>query len=76
MQYILTEEEYKELVPKEKLYDLLDEIQKLNEHVLELSNRICEYKDGCGYCDGCPIGKDGTNTCLKVGEYKIGRELQ
>lgn len=70
MQYILTEEEYKGLVPKEKLYDLLDEIQKLNEHVLELSNHICEYKDDCGYCDGCPIGKNGINTCLKVGKYK------
>lgn len=75
MQYILTEEEYKELVPKERLYGLLDDIGKLNGTVLELSDHICEYEVG-GYCDDCPVGKNGTNTCLKVGNYKEWRKRQ
>lgn len=35
MQYILTEEEYKNLVSKEKYDDALDKIERLNKKVLE-----------------------------------------
>ncbi|MBO7211854.1 MAG: hypothetical protein J6V44_12725 [Methanobrevibacter sp.] len=71
MQYILTEEEYKNLVPKmelDKLRELfLDSVEALNKKVLELSNFQCavEYPRLCSYCDNCPIGGFGTNTCMR-----------
>lgn len=67
MQYILTEDEYKNLVPKKELNDLrelfLDSIDVLNKKVLELSNFKCaiEYS----YCNNCPISRLGTNTCMQ-----------
>lgn len=75
MQYILTEEEYKSLVPKmelDKLRELfLDSVEKLNKKVLELSNFQCtvEYPRLCSYCDNCPIGGFGTNTCIRSKNY-------
>lgn len=56
MQYILTEEEYKNLAPKTKIQDLKDKIEKLNQMVLEYSEYTCSYDmDLFGYCDNCPI---------------------
>ena len=75
MQYVLTEEEYKNLVPKKELNDLrelfLDSVEALNKKVLELSNFKCvvEYPRLCSYCDNCPIGSFGTNTCMRNQEY-------
>lgn len=75
MQYILTEEEYKNLVPKKELNKLrelfLDSVEALNKKVLELSNFQCvvEYPRLCSYCDNCPIGNFGTNTCMRNQEY-------
>lgn len=71
MQYILTEEEYKNLVPKKELNELrglfLDSIDVLNKKVLELSNFQCtiEYPRLVSYCDNCPISRLGTNTCMQ-----------
>jgi hypothetical protein len=75
MQYILTEEEYKNLAPKKELYELrelfLDSIDVLNKKVLELSNFQCtkEYPHLCSYCDNCPISRLGTNTCKQNQQF-------
>ena len=75
MQYILTEDEYKNLVPKKELNELrelfLDSIDVLNKKVLELSNFKCaiEYPRLCSYCDNCPISRLGTNTCTRKQEF-------
>lgn len=75
MQYILTEEEYKNLVPKSELEQLrklfLYNVETLNKKVLELSNFKCavEYPHICSYCDNCPISGFGTNTCIKSKSY-------
>lgn len=72
MQYILSEEEYKNLVPKEKYYDLMDRVEKLNKKVLELEygEPTCPTEDSNSYyCDMCPISDFGTGTCLKVKKY-------
>ena len=49
MQYILTKEEYDNLVPKEKYYAEMDKVKELNKKVLELSNYTCMRKktQGC-----------------------------
>lgn len=75
MQYILTEQEYKSLVPKTELDNLRklyrDNIEPLNEKILELSNFLCaiEHPRLCLYCDKCPIGSSGTNTCMRNQHY-------
>lgn len=67
MQYILTQEEYNNLVPKEKYYAEMDKVKELNKKVLELSNFVCvrEKSRPCFYCDGCPI----VETCTKDKEF-------
>lgn len=56
MQYILTEKEYKSLVPKQKLIESENKVEKLNQMVLEYSEYTCCYDmGGFGYCDICPI---------------------
>lgn len=64
MQYLLTKEEYENLVPKEKLDAEKDKVKMLNKQVLELSGFSCvqETLRGFGYCDFCPI----TRTCTRV----------
>ena len=61
MQYLLSKEEYENLMPREKYFEALDKINKLNEKVLKLSNFTCRTERGIGYCDLCPI----TGTCNK-----------
>ena len=67
MQYILTKEEYDNLVPKEKYYAEMDKVEKLNIQVLELSEFVCikEKPRLCAYCDSCPI----VDTCTKSKEF-------
>ncbi len=48
-------------MPREKYFEALDKINKLNEKVLKLSNFTCRTEKGTGYCDLCPI----TGTCNK-----------
>lgn len=56
MQYILTEEEYRELVPKSKVEELENKVERLNQKVLEYSEYTCRHNmSGFGYCDKCPI---------------------
>lgn len=65
MQYLLTEEEFHNLVLKSKYKESVNRVEKLNEKVLELSNYSCHQ--GRGFvCDQCPIGAFGTGTCTKI----------
>lgn len=73
MQYILTLEEYDNLVPKSELTKAREKIDILNDKVLELSGFSCIYenKSVFSYCDKCPLNsfRDGTGTCNKVKSY-------
>lgn len=69
MQYILSEEEYNDLVPKEKYYYMMDKVGELNKKVLELQcDSKCKKEHG-GYCDFCPISVFGTDTCMDIQSY-------
>lgn len=69
MQYILTEEEYKNLVPKAKFDDAIAKIEKLNKKVLELRHDGKCMKESGGYCDFCSISGLGTGTCTDYKNY-------
>lgn len=70
MQYILTEEEYKSLVKEHEYWGALEMIEKLNEEVLKLKGASCMRGERpIGYCDECPIGGFGLNTCTKTKRY-------
>lgn len=69
MQYILTQEEYKNLVPKYKYDSKCEKVEKLNNLVLKVANFKCihdrtredEEEYGCDfYCDDCPLVAVGT----------------
>lgn len=57
MQYILTEEEYKNLVSKSKVEELEEKIEKLNGIVLDATGFHCgrAHDRIINYCDNCPI---------------------
>lgn len=69
MQYILTEDEYKNLVPKSKYDSKYEEVEKLKKLVLKIAKFTCihdrtweEYEDeGEFFCDECPLWK--VNMC-------------
>jgi hypothetical protein len=68
MQYILTEDEYKNLVPRHKYNDALDESQKLRELVLKFSKFKCIHErnrsnDDDYYCDNCPLAEMSCGRC-------------
>ena len=60
MQYILTQEEYKNLIPKSKYEEKLKEIVELQQLVMKTTGYTCRYDDTQYsyegfYCDNCPI---------------------
>lgn len=75
MQYILSEEEYKSLMPVEKYKrirdEMLDENARLENIINSLKNEIlkdseCPDKGNAPalfYCDGCVLGFEGLNVC-------------
>lgn len=73
MQYILTEDEYKALIPISRMEMLIKDIELLNDKVMELTEHPCgsdsDYRSINFYCDDCPIGKFGTGTCTKRQQY-------
>lgn len=70
MQYILSEEEYKNLVPLYKYEEEREKVEKLNNKILELTSKGKCRKENGGYCDFCPIaGFKGTGTCTKPKSY-------
>ena len=61
MQYILTEEEYNNLVPKSKYEERNKQIVELQQLVMKATGYICRY-DSQGdyvffYCDNCPLAQ-------------------
>lgn len=59
MQYILTEEEYNNLVPKSKYLERNNQLVELQQLVMKATGYTCRY-DSQGdyvyfYCDNCPI---------------------
>ena len=76
MQYILTQEEYKNLVPKSRYDNKCEEVEKLNELVLKKAKFKCIHdrtkeeneKNGyCFYCDDCPLVAVGT--CSRTKDF-------
>lgn len=67
MQYILTKEEYNNLVPIRKYNEERDKVERLNIRVLELSDFVCirERPQLCVYCDSCPI----VDTCNQIKQF-------
>lgn len=67
MQYILTEDEYRNLVPRQKYNDALDESQKLRELVLKVSKFKCIHErnrfNDDYYCDDCPLAEMSCGRC-------------
>ena len=64
MQYILTEQEYRNLVSKSRYESKCEEAEKLSELVLKFANYICihdrtweEMEDEEFFCDNCPLFK-------------------
>lgn len=76
MQYILTQEEYKNLVSVNKYEFKCKEVEKLNKLALELADFKCihertmEDEDKYGYdfyCDDCPLVRVGT--CYRTKDF-------
>ena len=59
MQYILTEEEYRNLVPKSKYEERNKQIVELQQLVMKATGYTCrhntQYSYEGFYCDNCPI---------------------
>lgn len=59
MQYILTKEEYDDLVPRSIYVKRCDEIKELQQMVMKATGYICRYDDPDDYedfyCDKCPL---------------------
>lgn len=58
MQYILTEEEYNNLVPKSKYLERNNQLVELQRLVLKATGHICIYEQNnyeVFYCDKCPL---------------------
>lgn len=60
MQYILTEEEYKNLVPKSKYEEKCKGIVELQQLVMKATGYMCRYDNTqysyeFFYCDNCPL---------------------
>lgn len=73
MQYILTEQEYRALVPISEINKLKEDIELLNDKVMELTDHPCadtdDHRRMFFYCDDCPIGGLGLGTCTKKQSY-------
>lgn len=77
MKYLLTQEEMNNLIPLQKHQEicnsLLDTIDKTNEFIMKMMNYRCVVpKSGepvLDYCDDCPIGISGSNSCKKKKYY-------
>ena len=65
MQYLLTEEEFHNFVPKARYEEAIKKIDNLNLRLLEKTSYSCHQGSGFGYCDKCPIGSFGTQSCNK-----------
>ena len=61
MQYILTKEEYDDLVPRSIYVKRCDEIKELQQMVMNATGYICRYDKQDDYeyfyCDNCPLAR-------------------
>lgn len=59
MQYLLTKEEYDDLVPRSIYVKRCDEIKELQQMVMKATGYICIYDEQDKleefYCDNCPL---------------------
>ena len=56
MQYILTKEEFNDLVPRSMYVKRCDEIKELQKLVMKASGHTCIYDEQEEfYCDKCPL---------------------
>ena len=59
MQYILTKEEYDDLVPRSIYVKRCNEIKELQQMVMKATGYICRYDEQDKreefYCDKCPL---------------------
>lgn len=59
MQYILTNEEFNDLVPRSTYTKRCDEIKELQKLVMTITGYTCrhdsQYSYECFYCDKCPL---------------------
>lgn len=58
MQYILTDEEYKNLVPKSQYIEKIKEIEELQQLLMKATGYTCiheEHDYEGSYCDKCPL---------------------
>lgn len=73
MQYILTEQEYRALAPISEVDKLKEKVELLNDKVMELTDHPCgsnaDSRSMNFYCDDCPIGRLGLDTCTKSQQY-------
>ena len=77
MKYLLTQEEMDNLIPLQKHQEirngLLDTIDRANEFIMKKMDYYCTApKPGepvLYYCDNCPIGILGSNSCIKKQYY-------
>lgn len=72
MQYILTENEFKEYMKVSEYIkirnSLLNDIDKLKTELMKGKECIHDSKF-ISYCDSCPLGYLNTNTCTKKQNY-------
>lgn len=77
MQYLLTAEEYRNHITLDKhlkeLQALTDKLLKAEKMVMETNNFVCIHGDPRPlwekYCDDCPLGINGINTCQLEKNY-------
>lgn len=65
MQYILTEEEYNNLIPKNEVDELIKKLDKANKRILEMTTSGKCLLEAGSYCDYCPINVLKLDTCIK-----------
>lgn len=69
MQYILSEKEYKDLMPRDKHREIVDSLLELidtcNASLLKGTPCWQNMSNGIGTCNKCPISKFGTDSCGK-----------
>jgi hypothetical protein len=77
MQYLLTPEEFNNLVPYRELEKAKKALAIAREIILAESQFTCIHEKKSGYCDNCPCSsiregydyKDMTQLCDRIQEY-------
>lgn len=62
MQYLLTEQELRDLVPRHEITKREAALLLAREAILKANNFRCVHEKGGGYCDNCPCSPKGTGS--------------